>query len=68
MHLVFDPGPMPNNLVAASHQSAPELGIRIGQPDFREETRCPQRCHHTGVDFVCLGVSMCDRPPITRAT
>ena len=35
MHLVLDPGPMPNDLVAASHQSTPALGIRIGQPDLR---------------------------------
>jgi hypothetical protein len=30
MHLVLDSGPMPNDLVAASHQSSPALGVGIG--------------------------------------
>src|SRR5207253_6439275 len=35
VHLVLDPRPVPDNLVAACHQSAPALGIRIRQPAFR---------------------------------
>jgi hypothetical protein len=34
-HPVLDPGAMPNDLVAASHQPAPELGFRIGQLNLR---------------------------------
>jgi hypothetical protein len=30
MYLILDPGPMPNDLITASYQSAPALGVRIG--------------------------------------
>ena len=30
MHLVLDPRPMPNDLVATRHQATPALGVRIG--------------------------------------
>jgi hypothetical protein len=66
MHLVLDPGPMPNDLVAATHQSAQALGIRVGYPDLRQEARCPQRRQHACVDLVCLDVSMCDRLHLQR--
>ena len=34
VHLALDPRAMPDNLVAACHQSAQALGIRIRQPDL----------------------------------
>jgi hypothetical protein len=49
---------MPDNLVAACHQSAQALGIRIRQPDFRQEIGSPQRCQYTGIDLVGLDVRM----------
>jgi len=61
VHLVLDPGPMPNDLIAASHQSASALGGRIGYPDLRQEARSPQRCQYASVDLVRLDVSMGDR-------
>ena len=58
VHLVLDPRAMPDNLVAACHQSAQALGIRIRQPDFREKIGSPQRCQYTGIDLVGLDVRM----------
>ena len=66
MHLVLDPRAMPNDLVAARHQTTQALGVGVGQPNLRQEVRRPQRRQHAGVDLVGLDVRMGDRLHLQR--
>jgi hypothetical protein len=58
VHLILDPRAVPDDLIAACHQSAQALGVRIRQPDFGQEIGGPQRCQYAGIDLVGLDVRM----------
>lgn len=66
MHLVLDPGPVPNNLIAARHQSAHPFRCRIRGPDFRQIASRMQAGQRAGVDLVGFHMGMGDRLDLKR--
>ena len=66
MHLVLDPGPVPDNLIAARHQPAHPLRRRIRGPDFRQVAGRMQAGQRPGVDLAGLHMGMGDRLDLKR--
>ena len=57
---------MAHDLVAARHQPAPTLGLRVGHPHLGQEPGRVQRREHPRIDLVGLDPRVRDRPHLQR--
>lgn len=66
MHLVLDPRPVPDDLVASRNKPPPTLGLGVGQPNLGQEVGRPQLRQHAGVDLVGFDPGVRDRLHLQR--
>jgi hypothetical protein len=66
MHLVLDPRPVPDDLIAPRHQAAHALGRRVRRPDLRQKTCRMQACQSARIDLIGLHVRIGDRLHLQR--
>jgi hypothetical protein len=66
VHLVLDPRPVPDDLIAARNETAFALRHGIRRPDLREISRRIQTGERAGVDLVGLHMRVRDRLHLER--